>query len=72
MKVAKYEIGNVVTMNVLAVGICVGLTHVLDVEAVRETVKEEVPERFLDMNLKAFDMGLEVGERFSREGPTKK
>ncbi len=72
VKTAKYEIGNVVTMNVLAVGICVGLTEVLPVDAVRETVKEEVPERFLDMNMKAFDMGLEVGERFRKEGPTRK
>ncbi|WP_022669551.1 2-oxoacid:acceptor oxidoreductase family protein [Hippea alviniae] len=69
---AKYEIGNVVTMNILAVGICIGLTEVLPVDVVRETVKEEVPPAFIDMNMKAFDMGLEVGRKFKQEGPTKK
>jgi 2-oxoglutarate ferredoxin oxidoreductase subunit gamma len=69
---AKHEIGNVVTMNVLAVGVCVGLTHVLDKEAVREAIKDTVPPAFLDMNMKAYDLGLEVGEKFKKEGPTKK
>lgn len=69
---AKHEIGNVVAMNVIAVGICVGLTHVLDVEAVRDAIKDDVPEAFLDLNMKAYDLGLSVGEKFREEYSTKK
>ena len=59
------ELGNVRTANVLMLG---ALSRLLDIPAQKwdEALKARIPERFLDLNLKAFARGAEVAE----EAPT--
>ncbi|MCD6445909.1 indolepyruvate ferredoxin oxidoreductase subunit beta [Candidatus Bathyarchaeota archaeon] len=50
--------GNILTRNVVMIG-ALAATELLPVktESLREAVMELVPEKYLDMNLKAFDLG---------------
>lgn len=60
VRTAKYEIGKLVTANILAVGLTVELTAVLDKENVRKAIRARVPAAFLDLNMRAYDLGLQA------------
>lgn len=52
--------GKAVVANAVMIGVVAGIKGFpLSKEVLRETLKENVPEKFLDLNLKAFDMGYE-------------
>jgi len=52
--------GKAVVANAVMIGAVAGVKGFpLKKETLRETLKENVPEKFLDLNLKAFDMGYE-------------
>lgn len=60
LKAAK-ELGNIKVLNVVMVGFLAAKTNIqkeIWYEAIRETVKE----KFVDLNLKAFDAGYEMAE----------
>ncbi|MGC8625440.1 MAG: 2-oxoacid:acceptor oxidoreductase family protein [Phycisphaerae bacterium] len=59
---AKYEIGNVMTANILAVGMTVELTGVLARDSVRKTIQSRIKPALLEINMKAFDKGLDVAK----------
>jgi 2-oxoglutarate ferredoxin oxidoreductase subunit gamma len=63
IRIAKYEVGNVVTQSVVALAIAVEMTKVMDKEKVLETMKKKVPAKVLDANLKAW----EFGEKYAKE-----
>ena len=63
IRVAKYEVGNVVTQSVVALAIAMELTKVMDKDKVIETMKKKVPAKVLDANLKAW----ELGEKYAKE-----
>ena len=48
-------------LNSVMVGFFTAVTHLLDADAVRKAVEDSVPRSFLDLNLKAFEKGLEYG-----------
>jgi Pyruvate/2-oxoacid:ferredoxin oxidoreductase gamma subunit len=50
------------------VGVVAGATGWLGDDALREAVRLRVPERFLELNLKAIDTGLELGREGARAG----
>lgn len=56
-KIAE-ENGNLRTQNIVLVGALVKALD-LDKDIFEETIREVVPERFLDVNLKSFNSGLE-------------
>ncbi len=60
--VASDELGKKVVTNIVALGALAGLSGVLPVEAVRDAVLSRVPERFRELNERAFDRGLRLGE----------
>ena len=60
---AKEELGNVVVANVFAVGAITELTGYLSVDAVRKAVADRVPKFYLELNMKAFDLGVERARR---------
>lgn len=62
--VARDELKSAQVANVVWVGVVAGATGWLGDEALREAVRLRVPERFLELNLRALDRGLELG----REG----
>ncbi|PMP93488.1 MAG: 2-oxoglutarate ferredoxin oxidoreductase subunit gamma, partial [Desulfurella sp.] len=67
VKTAKYDIGNVVTANILAVGMTVELTGILDKENVKKAIADRVPPAFLDLNMKAYETGIEIAKKLKAE-----
>lgn len=57
ISIAKNEIGNVVTQSVVALGIAVELSKAINRDFVFQTMKEKVPSKVLDLNIKAFEIG---------------
>ena len=55
LKLAK-QAGNIKTVNVVLIGVLAKNSEI-PYEKWVETIKETVPEKFLDVNLKAFDIG---------------
>jgi 2-oxoglutarate ferredoxin oxidoreductase subunit gamma len=53
------ELGRKIVLNIVMLGFFGGVTNVLPVEALREAVRTSVPAGTEEMNLKAFDRGLE-------------
>jgi 2-oxoglutarate ferredoxin oxidoreductase subunit gamma len=43
------------------VGFFTAVTHLLDPDAVRKAVEDSVPSSFRELNLKAFEKGLDYG-----------
>ncbi|MCK4352333.1 2-oxoacid:acceptor oxidoreductase family protein [candidate division WOR-3 bacterium] len=52
------ELGNRIIANVVMLGFFTALTKVVSVEAMKKTIPESVPSRFVELNLKAFDKGF--------------
>ena len=55
------ELGKRMVLNSVMVGFFTAVTQLLDADAVRKAVADSVPKSFLDLNLKAFEKGLEYG-----------
>ncbi len=63
------ELGKKMVLNVIMVGFFCAITKAVSVDACRGGVEHEVPKRFLDLNIKAFNKGYEYGlELLSHQG----
>lgn len=60
-KIAE-ELGNRLVTNIVMIGAMLGISKLLDEEAVRKAVLDSVPSRFKDINDKAYMKGLEAGK----------
>lgn len=74
-QVAADELGKKVVTNIVAVGALARLSDALPIEAVRDAVLSRVPPRFKELNERAFDLGLRLGEEAramlaAESGPT--
>ncbi len=56
---AKNEVGREIVANIVALGAIVALTGVVSRESAEKAVLARVPEAFLELNKKAFNMGFE-------------
>jgi len=56
------EIGKPIVFNICMLGALVALTDVVRPQSVMKTIKTRIPESFLDMNQKAFDLGIQLGK----------
>ncbi|HEY6009264.1 MAG TPA: 2-oxoacid:acceptor oxidoreductase family protein, partial [Geobacteraceae bacterium] len=56
---AKNEVGREIVANIVALGAIVALTGVVSRESAEKAVLSRVPEAFLELNKKAFNMGYE-------------
>jgi 2-oxoglutarate ferredoxin oxidoreductase subunit gamma len=54
-------LGKRMVQNSVVVGFFTAVTHLLDPDAVRKAVADSVPPSFRELNLKAFEKGLEYG-----------
>ncbi|MFB3813271.1 MAG: 2-oxoacid:acceptor oxidoreductase family protein [Terriglobales bacterium] len=57
------ELGKRMVLNIVMVGFFAAVTGLVNYESLREAVGDSVPEHFKDLNLKAFDKGLEYGKQ---------
>jgi len=55
------ELGKRMVLNSVMVGFFTAVTHLLEPDAVRKAVADSVPPNFREVNLKAFERGLECG-----------
>lgn len=55
------EMGNRIFANVVMVGFFTAITRVVDSEAMKKALPGSVPERFIDINIDAFEKGYEYG-----------
>ncbi len=55
------QIGNRIVANIVMLGFFTAVTGLISGEAAREALPSSVPERFVDLNMKAFEEGFEYG-----------
>jgi 2-oxoglutarate ferredoxin oxidoreductase subunit gamma len=68
------ELGNRIIANLVMLGFFTAVTKVVTPEAMKKALPGLVPDRFLDLNIRAFDKGYEYGLRIleeSKKKPTK-
>lgn len=56
------ELGNRIVANLVMIGFVTAVTGLVSPEAVKKALPGLVPNRFLDLNLKAFERGLAYGQ----------
>ncbi len=59
MRAAQDEIGRIIVANVIALGAMIALTDVVARESGQEAVLRRVPEAFVELNKKAYNLGYE-------------
>ena len=57
------ELGNRIFANVVMLGFVTAITQLVSLEAMKKTIPESVPERFIDKNLQAFNKGYEFRQK---------
>ncbi|MRI83195.1 MAG: 2-oxoglutarate:acceptor oxidoreductase [Nitratiruptor sp.] len=71
ISIAKEEVGNVVTQSVVALGVTVEMTGVLPNDLVFETMISKVPPKFVDLNKKAYELGVKYAKEAKEKGALK-
>lgn len=61
------KLGNKIVTNIVMVGAATSILGLLDPEAVKKAVIDSVPGRFKDLNVAAFEKGLEAGTNALKE-----
>ncbi len=56
------ELGNRIIANLVMLGFFTAITEVVTSEAMKKALPGLVPDRFLDLNIRAFDKGYEFGK----------
>ncbi|WP_459947468.1 2-oxoacid:acceptor oxidoreductase family protein, partial [Desulfocastanea catecholica] len=59
------KIGKPVVFNICVLGALIGITEVVKPRAVMATVTDRVPKDFVDLNNRAFDLGLTLGAQYN-------
>jgi len=57
------ELGMKIAGNVVMIGALTAITNLLNAEHVRESIKRNVPKKFIEVNLDAFQQGYEYGQK---------
>lgn len=65
--VATKEIGNKLVANMVISSIVVEMTKIVSPDALISAIEENVPERFKTLNLKAAELGFELGRAMGHE-----
>ncbi len=71
ISIAKEEVGNVVTQSVVALGVTIEMTKVLDEELVYETMISKVPPKFVELNKTAYNLGVQYAKEAKEKGRIK-
>ena len=57
------ELGNKIIANVVMLGFFTAISKVVSKEAMEKSIRESVPGRFIDLNLRAFNKGYDWGDK---------
>jgi 2-oxoglutarate ferredoxin oxidoreductase subunit gamma len=66
---ATQEFGLTIVANLIMLGVLVAKTGIVSIAGMEAAIREHVPPRTIDLNLKAFRKGLEIGEKAPNEEP---
>lgn len=58
------KVGKAIVYNICTLGALIGITQILEPEAILEVLEERIPKDFLEMNMRAFDLGLVLGSQY--------
>lgn len=61
-KTVMEEIGNPIVLNICTVGVIQGLTRIVQPDSLEKVIKDRVPSRFLELNIKALKLGMQIAE----------
>jgi 2-oxoglutarate ferredoxin oxidoreductase subunit gamma len=61
------KLGNKIVTNIVMVGAATSILGLLELEAVKKAVIDSVPSRFKELNVAAFEKGLEAGNNALKE-----
>jgi 2-oxoglutarate ferredoxin oxidoreductase subunit gamma len=62
-------LGRKIVANIVMIGAFVAITGLLNEDAVKESVKENIPKGTEELNLSAFEKGFEFGKSVKKQGP---
>ncbi len=62
------QLGNRIVANIVMLGFFTAMTGIISGKAAREALPSSVPERFVDLNVKAFEEGFQFGEGLLGKG----
>ncbi len=65
--VARGEMGNVILSNIIALAAIVGLTGVVSREALWQAIQARVPAKYINLNKRAMEHGLEISAGLRNE-----
>lgn len=54
------DLGNVIVANMVMVGVLISTKQLISLNAIKNTIKTQTPKKFISINLKAFDLGLNL------------
>jgi len=60
-ELAIKEFDKRIVANIIFLGAVVGRTEIVSMEALEKAVRDNVPEKFLEVNLRALEIGLKMG-----------
>ena len=58
------KIGKPIVFNICMLGTLLALTELVQPESVMKVIKTRIPKNFLELNQKALDIGLKLGEKY--------
>ena len=61
VRMAKEKVGKHFVANMIMLGFLTARTDILSADSVRKAISESVPQKTVDMNVGAFDIGLQEG-----------
>jgi 2-oxoglutarate ferredoxin oxidoreductase subunit gamma len=61
------QLGNRIIANLVMLGFFTAITQIVSAEAMKKALPGLVPDRFLDLNIKAFNKGYEYGEEILKD-----
>jgi 2-oxoglutarate ferredoxin oxidoreductase subunit gamma len=66
---ATQELGRTIVANLVMLGVVVAKTAIVSIAGMEAAIRENVPPKTIDLNLKAFRKGLEIGGKAPIEEP---
>ena len=66
---ATQELGRTIVANLVMMGVVMAKTGVVSIDGMEAAIRENVPPKTIDLNLKAFRKGLEIAAQTQIEEP---
>jgi 2-oxoglutarate ferredoxin oxidoreductase subunit gamma len=63
-KTVRDQMGKTIVLNTCMLGALIGLTHMIKTDSMLKVLESRVPAGFLDMNKKAFEIGLDLAKKY--------